>query len=85
MRWETDDAWRAKLPWYSLCDDGDMGDDDDVVGMRVIQRVEEEIRLIYEGDEPIDFVICYSNEIEAQDCTNPEIDTIKGWFPFDGR
>ena len=72
MRWEIDDAWRAKLPWYSLCDDGN------VVDIRVIQRVEEEIRLIYEGDGAIDFVICYSNDIQVQDCTNPEIDTIKG-------
>ena len=74
MRWETDDAWRPKLPWYSLCDDGDMVDD--VVDIRVVQRVEEEIRLIYEGDEHIDFVICYGNDIQVQDCLN--IDIIQG-------
>ena len=78
MRWENDDAWRPKLPWYSLCDRYE-----DMVDIRVIQKVEEEIRLIYEGDEPIAFVICYSNNNQIEDCINPnaEVDMIQGWFP----
>lgn len=75
MRWENDDAWRPKLPWYSLCDRYE-----DMVDIRVIQKVEEEIRLIYEGDEPIAFVICYSNNNQIDDCINPnpEVDMIQG-------
>ena len=79
MRWENDDAWRPKLPWYSLCDRYE-----DMVDIRVIQKVEEEIRLIYEGDEPIAFVICYSNNNQIEDCINPnpQVDMIQGQFPF---